>query len=69
LVPSPDLDRLIDLVLADETLQRRLLATPERPAFIDAVVSLSAERDLDVSPADVDDALRAAHRSWLERWV
>jgi hypothetical protein len=68
-VPSPDLDRLIDLVLADEALQRQLLATPDRAAFVDAVVAVSAERDLDVSPADVDDALRAAHRSWLERWV
>lgn len=68
-VPSADLDRLVEVVLADEAAQRRLLATPERAAFVDAVVALAAERRLAVSPGDVEDALRAARRTWLERWV
>jgi hypothetical protein len=56
-------------VLADRGLQARLLAVPERAAFVAAVVDLAAELGLDVVPADVEAALAAARRSWLERWV
>jgi hypothetical protein len=69
--PAPDRTRRYGCCVpsADEAAQRRLLATPERAAFVDAVVALAAERRLAVSPGDVEDALRAARRTWLERWV
>lgn len=63
------LDRLVATVLADPALQERLLAVPERPAFVAEVVAVAAERDLDVTAADVEAALAAARRAWLERWV
>ncbi|HEX9994319.1 MAG TPA: Nif11 family protein [Acidimicrobiales bacterium] len=63
------LERLTAAVLADPALQQRLLAVPERPAFVAEVVAVAAERGLDVTPADVEAALVAARRAWLERWV
>lgn len=60
---------LRELVLADPALHDRLLAVPDRPAFVAAVVAVAAERGLAVEGADVEAALVAARRSWLERWV
>ena len=64
-----DLDRVRAAVLADPGLQARLLAVPERATFVAAVVDLGAELGLAVEPGDVEAALVAARRSWLERWV
>lgn len=63
------LARLRELVLGDPALQDRLLAVPDRPAFVAAVVELAAERGLHVDGPQVEAALVAARRSWLERWV
>jgi hypothetical protein len=67
--PTADLDRLRADVVADPGLLSRLLTHRERSSFTDAVCALAAERGLAVTPAEVDEALRAARRAWLERWV
>jgi glutamate-1-semialdehyde aminotransferase len=68
-VPRADLDRLVAVVLRDEALQQRLLAVPQRDAFVATLVTVASERGLVVTADDVGDALRDARRSWLERWV
>lgn len=57
-----------ELVLGDERLVERLADVPrdELPA---ALVALAAERGVELTFADVDEALRAARREWLERWI
>ena len=64
-----DLERFHALVLADADLFGRLLGSGGRAEFTARVCRLAAERGLTVSPAEVDAALSAARRSWLERWV
>ncbi|MFL6137937.1 MAG: hypothetical protein ACJ74O_09080 [Frankiaceae bacterium] len=73
-----DLDRFHDLVvadlaagrpLADRPLAGPLLATRTRAEFVKLVRELAAERGLSVSGEELEQALRAARRSWQERWV
>jgi len=56
-------------VLADVDLQAALRDTTDRAAFVAAVVRVAAERGHAVTPDDVDAALTASRRVWLERWI
>ncbi len=64
-----DLDRLRALVVADRSLLDRMLSTDGRAEFTAAVCALAVEHGLVVAPGDVEQALNAARRAWLERWV
>lgn len=68
-MPADDLARLREMVLADPDLQRRLLGASGRREFAALVVSLAAERGLDVSDRDVDDAVTEGRRGWYSRWI
>lgn len=64
-----DLEKFRRLVLTDAELQAQLWQTRERDAFIALVVRLGAERDCQFTPQDVQAALDAGRRAWLERWL
>jgi len=55
-------------VLDDERLQEELLAV-DPGLFAEQASAIAAREGWSVSPAELDDALRAARRAWLERWV
>jgi hypothetical protein len=57
------------LVLADPDLLEQLRAAPNLPAFLALTVQLGVERGYDVTIEDVQAALNASRRAWLERWV
>jgi hypothetical protein len=61
--------RFRDLVIADPSLQADLQRHTELPPFIADIVRLAATHGLVVDETDVQDALNAARRSWLERWI
>ena len=63
------LAELRPLVVGDAVLCRRLLAAPDRGAFVAEVVALAHERGIAVSSADVVAALDAAMRRRRDRWV
>lgn len=63
------MERLVDAVLGDPGLWRRLLAVPERAAFVAEVVAVAGERGIEVTGPDVEAAIAAARRTWLQRWV
>lgn len=63
------LEQFRDLVLEDQALQQQLRDTPDRAVFINCLVALAAERGYDVTHEDIETALRAARRAWLERWI
>jgi hypothetical protein len=63
-----DWQRFYTLVLADRELQDRLRAERDHRRFVDLVVALGAERGCQFTADDVTEALRAARRSWAERW-
>lgn len=57
------------LVLQELLLQKELVEIDERDIFIARVVELAAEKKLEVTNADVEEALRASRRAWLEKWI
>lgn len=69
LMSQENFERLRQLVLRDLSLQERLREIDERPLFIQQVVELSLERGYEITPAEVEDALRRNRRAWLERWI
>lgn len=67
---SPDaLDAFCNLVFEDVTLQERLKQVIDRELFVDLVVRLGEERGCSFNAQDVDEALRANRRAWIERWL
>lgn len=56
-------------VLRDQKLQSRLRCTSDRELFVTVVLKLAAEHGFRFSAADVTDAMNAAQRDWLERWI
>lgn len=66
--PSDDFDRFRALVLEDEALQQVLWGMTERAAFVALAVRLGGERGLRFTAEDVEAAMAAGRRAWLERW-
>lgn len=69
LLPSENLSRFGELVLADRALHDRLRATEDVFAFAALAVRLGAERGLEFTEATVLEAVQAKRREWLERWI
>ena len=57
------------IVLHDPVLQERLRATTDHRSFVDLVVRVGEERECLFTPEDVEAALRANRRAWIERWI
>lgn len=57
------------LVLNDPALQQQLRSTPNMQAFLDLTVQLGVEHGYDFSIDEVQAALQASRRAWLERWI
>lgn len=66
---SASFEQFRQLVLSDPGLQQQLRATPDLYAFLDLTVQLGVERGYDFSVEEVQAALQASRRAWLERWV
>lgn len=66
---ATDLRRFQEIVLEDPELHRSLHAVTDREAFVDAVVARGAEYDCAISRDEVEEALKAAGRDWIERWI
>ncbi len=62
-------DRFRELVLSDRTLQETCACETDRAGFIALLVRLGTERGFTFANGDVEDALRAARRSWIERLI
>ncbi len=63
------LEQFQQLILADATLQAQLWQTSARADFIMLVVRLGVERGYEFTVAEVEAALTAGRRAWLEVWV
>jgi chorismate mutase len=68
-VTRAEFELLGELVLDDDELLQRLLALTDRNAFAAAVAQVAASHGLRIGPAEVEAALVAARRAWLERWI
>ena len=66
---SSDFEQFRQLVLREPSLQHELRAPSSLLAFFELTVQLGAERGYHFTAADVQAALHASRRAWLERWV
>lgn len=64
-----EFERFREAVLVDAALQRQLRLTTDRESFIELLVALGNERGYRFTGPDVEDALRDARRTWIERWI
>jgi predicted ribosomally synthesized peptide with nif11-like leader len=62
-------ERFRALVIEDPDLQARLSGFEDLQKFEDAVLEAAAEREFDFSRQELQQALREARRSWIERWL
>lgn len=56
-------------VLQDRNLQEQLRNTVDKDSFLDLIITIGIERGYKFSTSDVEAAMAAANRTWLERWI
>lgn len=57
------------LVWKDAALQQKLRPVTNREAFQLLIVETGQERGFDFTREEVEAALQAGQRAWIERWV
>ncbi len=62
-------DRFRQLVLDDAALQEDLRQAVTQESLFEKVLALGRERGFRFSEQDLEDAVRANRRAWLERWL
>ena len=62
-------ERFRERVLADGDLQEALASVTDPSAFVDLTVRLGRELGYPFSNRDVENAIQAGRRKWLERWT
>ena len=68
-MPEGKFEEFRRLVLDDTSLQKELRDVTERVEFIARVVELGARNGYDFVQADVEEAMIAARREWIERMI
>jgi hypothetical protein len=63
------MDRLRDVVLADEALQDELLAAPDAAQFAQRLTDLADGLGLPLTVEEVRAEVKTARQLWLQRWV
>lgn len=64
-----EFDRFRRFVLRDPSLQEKLLETTDRTQFTSLALRLGEQLRTHFTAGDVDAALQAARRAWIERWT
>jgi hypothetical protein len=62
------LQELREQVLACPALLKRLRATIHREAFVAETLRIAAEMHLEITAADIENALRTARQECIESW-
>ena len=66
---NEDLEKLRQIVYRDAALQNDLQAISDREEFIDRVLAIGRERDLNFTEEDILQAMNEQRRAWIERWI
>lgn len=67
--PQAMFERFKNMVFADDSLQYRLLATPDRKAFIEETVLAGSEHGLHFTEDEIVCAINHGRRAWFEQWI
>ncbi len=57
------------VIFSDVSLQEKLREMADREEFVRTVVKLGSESGFDFTADEVENALRAGRRVWIERWL
>lgn len=57
------------IIFDDAKLQAELREITDEQEFIEKVLKLGKERDLELTTEDLSNALQTSRRAWLERWL
>ncbi len=68
-VSCKDLDRFVQLVLAERDLFEKLRVTADLESFAALAVQAGRDRGCDFTAEDVLSAVRERRRAWLERGI
>lgn len=63
------LSQFRSVIFFDISLQEKLREMADREEFIRTAVELGSERGFDFTADEVENALRAGRRVWIERWL
>ncbi len=64
-----NLERFVELVLAERALHDQLRATTDEATFVALAVRLGVERGCEFTATVVLAAINEKRRAWLERWL
>ena len=64
-----DVERFREEVLADDSLQQQLRDTKDTTNFMKLMIQLGRSRGYEFTESEVERALTAARRTWIERWI
>jgi hypothetical protein len=64
-----DFEQFKQIVLQDFALREKLRGFSERDELIAKVIEIGEEYGFLIMREDVDEALRANSRLWIERWI
>jgi hypothetical protein len=67
--PQAAFKRFRDMVFADTRLQGRLLAKEDRGEFMTESVEAGKELGFNFTEDEVDSAMKAGRRTWIEQWI
>jgi hypothetical protein len=65
---SEEFEKFRTLVLQDEALQK-ILREAHPDEFVSAVIETGKQNGFLFSAQDVEDAMQANRRAWIERWI
>ncbi len=57
------------IIFDDANLQVELREITDEQEFIEKVLKLGKERDLEFTAEDLSNALQTSRRAWFERWL
>jgi len=64
-----DFERFRQIVLRDPSLQAELMQAPDLTEFTSLAIRLGEQHRARFTAGDVDAAMQAARRAWIERWI
>jgi EAL domain-containing protein (putative c-di-GMP-specific phosphodiesterase class I) len=67
-MPSEEFEKFRTLVLRDMSLQKMLNEAGDRE-FVSTVVETGKQNGFLFSAEDVEEAMQANRRAWIERWI
>lgn len=68
-MPDKDLHKFREVLFADTALQETLWNIDDNARFTEVIMVEASKLGLEVTADDMESAVRAGNRRWIERWI